>query len=191
MAIATVLMVFLDIFTDISGLSQHRGIHNSERHIKEICYSLGYKRLSCTCRTDHKDIGLLDIKIVLPVQIVVDPLVMIVDGNGKKFLCPVLTYHILVEIFMDLLRFEQFVNLPVSGSLSHPYFTDIFIASLHTFGTDAGIYSTQERDFRLAPAAEHTIFFFLVVFSHQICFFPLPRISSIIPYSFASTAVIQ
>ena len=58
-------------------------------------------------------------------------------------------------------------------------------------GTDAGIYSTQERDFRLAPAAEHTIFFFLVVFSHQICFFPLPRISSIIPYSFASTAVIQ
>ena len=46
----------LHILTHISGLRQDCRVHNRERHIEQLGYSLGHQCLSCTGRTYHEDV---------------------------------------------------------------------------------------------------------------------------------------
>ena len=183
----------LHILPHITGFSEDRGIHNSERNIKKSCYSLGHQCLASTGRSNHQYIGLLYVDIGIPgIDIIVDPLVMIVDSHRQQLLRPFLTDHILVEIILDLLRLHQVRDLAMLRCGAKPCLLDVLVTSLDTVYAYTRIYAAQERDFILAPAAEHTVLLLVIVFPacHYLFFF-LTTISSIIPYSLASAEVIQ
>ena len=90
-------------------------------------------------------------------------LVVVVNSHCKLFLCPVLTNHILVEECSYLMRLEDLL-LRVCGSLRSLLLRmpkrlfHILMPHLHTIRADAGVQALeQERNFVLAPAAEHAV----------------------------------
>ena len=90
-------------------------------------------------------------------------LVVVVNSHCQLFLCPVLTDHILVEECSYLMGFEGLL-LRERGSLRSLLLCvperlfHILMPHLHTVRADAGVQTLeQERDFVLAPAAEHAV----------------------------------
>ena len=124
----------------------------------------------------------------------VDALVMVVYGNGQHLLGPVLADHILVQESFDVRRFLG-VIYPSGLSLRLGRLqgvVDVIVCKFDTVAAYEAVNALQQvRNFLFRPAAEHAMPWrrcFLVL-GHYLTF--LERISSTIPYSRASLAVIQ
>ena len=121
---------------------------------------------------------------------------MVVDGDGEEFLCAVLTDDILVEILLDGLGFLEFAHLD-SGSLLLMLVLqlgDVVGCHLGAVGADVAVDAAeQQRDFVLAAAAEAAVTALAAILfrTGHAYFFLRVRISSTMPYSLASWAVIQ
>ena len=143
-------------------------------------------------RTDQKDIGFLQFDpVVRPVdQVVADPLVMVVDRDGKDDFRPVLADDILVQESLDLLRLRSLGNggRSLGGRVLVIDLVQVIRSQADAVAADIAVKSVQEEgDFVLSPSAKHAVMLGCLLLGHYL----LVRISSIMPYSFASAELIQ
>jgi len=97
----------LDIFPDISGLGQRRGIDNRKRHGEHPGERLSKERLTRPGGTDQQNVAFGDLDFLVPALPQLDPLVVIVDRHGELLLGQLLTDHEVVEKSLDLGRLGQ------------------------------------------------------------------------------------
>ena len=88
----------LHVIAHIAGLSQGGGIRNGKRHIQHLGQCLSKQCLAAARGTDQQDIALLELHIVAAAE--VDPLIVIVNGDGKGDLCALLADDILIQYEM-------------------------------------------------------------------------------------------
>ena len=93
----------LDVFADIAGFGQRRGIRHRERHVEDARQRLGEQRLAAAGRADQQDVRLGQFDVVV-LRRVVEPLVVVVDRDREHALGVVLADHVVVENRADLVR---------------------------------------------------------------------------------------
>ena len=98
----------LHVLAHITGLGEHGGIDYGERHVEESGYGPGQQGLAGTGRAHEQYIALLEFDSVpaFVVEIGLESLVMVINGDSQHFLGPVLAYDISVQFGVYLLRAE-------------------------------------------------------------------------------------
>ena len=182
----------LDILSHIAGLGQDRGVDYGERDVEHLGYRPGHQCLAGTGRSDHEDIGLLELDTVVGFvhEVVVDALVMVVHCYGQELLGPVLADDVLVEELLDGLGLLEFAYLDGRGLLLAGMLKLAEVLPRHPYAvvTDVPVHAAEkEVHLALTTAAETAMTLRLVVLGgcHAYFFF-FVRISSTMPYSLAS-----
>ena len=98
----------LDILTDVTGLGQCGRVRDRERNLQSLGQRLCQQRLARAGRTQHQDVGLLQLYLGLRM---VDALVVVVNRNRKGNLRTILTDNVLIEHLFQLLRRRQVLGL--------------------------------------------------------------------------------
>ena len=98
----------LDILTDVTGLGQRGRVRDRERNLQGLGQCLRQQRLARAGRTQHQDVGLLQLYLGLRM---VDALVVVVNRNRKGNLRTILTDNVLIEHLFQLLRRRQVLGL--------------------------------------------------------------------------------
>ncbi len=95
-----------DVFADVTGLGERRGVGDRERDIENFRERLCEKRLAATSRPQKEDVrfGQLD---VVGRHARVDALVVVVHSHGEDLLGSLLADHVLVENGLDLTWFRD------------------------------------------------------------------------------------
>jgi hypothetical protein len=93
----------LNVLADIAGLGQRRGIRHGEGHVEDARERLREQRLAGAGRTDQQDVRLRELDVVM-LGLMVEPLVVIVDGDREHLLGVILADHVIVENLANLLR---------------------------------------------------------------------------------------
>ena len=96
----------LHVLADIPGFGEGGGVHNGERNVQDARHGLRQQGLAGTGRPDEQDIALLDLDVV-EVHIGFDPLVMVMDGDGKNPLRHLLADHEFIQHGFDLFRLRE------------------------------------------------------------------------------------
>ena len=104
----------LDVLADVPGLGQRGGVGDREGHVQQPRERLGQVGLPATGRTQDHDVGLLELDLAV-LRPDLDPLVVVVDGDGQHLLGLVLADHVLVEEAEDLGGLRQLVELQLGG----------------------------------------------------------------------------
>jgi hypothetical protein len=78
-------------------------IRHGEGHVEDARQRLRQQRLAGAGRADQQDVRLRELDVVV-LGLVVEPLVVIVDGDREHLLGVILTDHVVVENLADLLR---------------------------------------------------------------------------------------
>ncbi len=91
----------LDVFTHVAGFGERRRIRDRERYLEDACERLREKRFADARRAQQHDVRLLDLYVVHQVT-VIDPLVVVVDGDGQGLLGELLADHVEVEDILDV-----------------------------------------------------------------------------------------
>src|SRR3954454_13210895 len=92
----------LDVLADIAGFGERRQIRDSERHIEDARQRLRQQRLARAGRPDQQDVRLRELDIAV-LGLMVEPLVMIMNGDREHLFGVILTDHVVVKNFADLL----------------------------------------------------------------------------------------
>jgi hypothetical protein len=92
----------LDVLTDIAGLGQGRRVGDGEGNVEGACERLRQQGLAGAGRTDQQDVGFSQFDITV-LSLVVESLIVIVDGDRQHLLGMVLADHVVVEDLSDLL----------------------------------------------------------------------------------------
>src|SRR5215467_5120968 len=92
----------LDVLADIAGLGERRRIRHRERHVEDAGQRLRQQRLARPGRADQQDVRLRELDVVV-LGLMIEPLVVIVDGDREDLLGVVLTDDIVVEDLADFL----------------------------------------------------------------------------------------
>ena len=152
----------LHVFSDIAGLGQDRSIHDRERDIQQLGDGPCKQGLAGPGGSDKKDVRLLELDSVVRgfPQVVVDPLVMVVDSHGKHLLGPVLPNHIFIKEGLDVLGFLQVAQL--SERFAFPDGVDgiheIIMREGDTVAADEPFYTLkQEGHVFLGSSTEHAM----------------------------------
>src|ERR1700736_5411915 len=145
----------LDVLADIAGFGQRRRVRHRERHIENPRQRLRQQRLARTGRTDQQDVRLRKLDVVV-LGLVIEPLVVIVNGDREHLLGVALTDHVIVEDLADFLRGGNAVaRLHQRGFV---LLADDIHAQLNAFVADEyGGTRDQLADLMLALAAERAI----------------------------------
>src|ERR1700684_188965 len=93
----------LDILADVTGFGQRRRVRHGEGHIEDARQRLRQQRLARTGRSDQQDVRLRELDIVV-LGLMVEPLVVVVDGDREHLLGVALADHIVVQDLADFLR---------------------------------------------------------------------------------------
>src|SRR5712671_4118287 len=145
----------LDVLANVAGFGQRRRVRHGEGHVEDPRQRLGQQRLARTGRTDQQDVRLRKLDVVV-LGLVIEPLVVIVNGNREHFLGVALADHVVVEHLADFLRRRDAVarldqrGLVLLADDVHAEF-DAFVADENGGSCD------QFADFVLALAAERAI----------------------------------
>ena len=91
----------LDVFADVAGLGQVRGIGDGERHVEDACEGLRQQRLARSGGTEQQDVGLLQLDFV-GTAAALESLVVVVNRDGEDLLRALLTDDVFVEDGLDL-----------------------------------------------------------------------------------------
>src|SRR6185437_16231166 len=127
----------LDVFADVAGLGQSRGIRDRERHVEQASERLGEQRLATAGGTDEQDVALGDLDVFLRpagARTGLQPLVMVVDRDREHFLGALLADHVFVEDLLDLVGLRQLVARALGAILE--LLTNDVVAQLHAFVAD-------------------------------------------------------
>src|SRR5712664_3587412 len=145
----------LDVLADIAGFGQRGRIRHREGNVEDPRQRLRQQRLARTGRTDQQDVRLRELDVVM-LGLVIEALVVIVDGDREHLFGMALTDHIVVENLADLLRRRNPVaRLHQRGLV---FLTDDVHAQFDAFVADEyGGTRDQFADFVLALAAERAV----------------------------------
>src|ERR1700736_5395034 len=145
----------LDVLADIAGFGQRRRIRHRERHVENPRQRLRQQRLARAGRTDQQDVRLSKFDVVV-LSLVIEPLVVIVNGDREHLLRMALTDDVIVENLADFLRGRNTVaRLHQRGFV---LLADNIHAQLNAFVADEyGGARDQFANFVLALAAERAI----------------------------------
>src|SRR5262249_8944640 len=127
----------LDVLTDVAGFGQRRRVDDRERHRQQLGKGLREQRLAGARGADQHDIRLVQLDFVAAARLFldVDPLVVVVDGDGELLLRLLLPDDVLVEELLDLLRRRQRGAGAASG-LEAVVVRDDVVADLDAFIAD-------------------------------------------------------
>ncbi len=144
-----------DVLADVAGFGQRRRIRHGEGNVEDPRQRLRQQRLARTGRADQKDVRLRQLDIVV-LGLVIEPLVVIVDGDREHLLGVALADHVVVEDLADFLRGRNAVaRLHQRGLV---LLADDIHAQFNAFVADEyGGTRDQFADFVLALAAERAI----------------------------------
>ena len=92
----------LYIISDIASLCKRSCISNGKRYVQKLCKGFYQISLSASGRSDHKHIGFLNFNLIH--GICSYSFIMIVNSYRHYFLGFLLSYHILIQCFFDLMR---------------------------------------------------------------------------------------
>ena len=116
--------------------------------------------------------------------------IMVVHSYGDDPFGFILPDHVLIEITLDLVRFEQGVFLVTLWLLCRKFLFQYGLGLQNAVVADMTVEPcNQDPRLMFFPSAKRTAF---LCFCHYwVSFFDLISTSSIMPYSLASSAVIQ
>jgi hypothetical protein len=99
----------LDVLADVARFGERGRVHDRERDRQQLRERLGEERLAGARRADQHDVrlGQLDVVAAARLLLDLDPLVVVVDGDGQLLLRAVLADHVLVQELLDLRRRGQ------------------------------------------------------------------------------------
>jgi hypothetical protein len=94
----------LDVLPHVPGLGEGGGVGDGERDVEDPGEGLRQQRLPRPGRPEEEDVGLLELDLVVVEEVLlrVEPLVVVVDGDGERPLGPALADDVLVEGPLDL-----------------------------------------------------------------------------------------
>jgi hypothetical protein len=143
----------LDVLADVAGLGQRRGIGNRERHVQVARQRLRQQRLARAGIAEHEDVALVDLDAVAR-DLLVDPLVVVVDGHRQADLRLVLPDHVQVEVLADLAGLGELRRR--QGRLVEHLALEDVVAELDAFAADVDTRrpSDEFRHFVLPASAE-------------------------------------
>src|SRR5207247_496499 len=148
----------LDVLADVPRLSEGGGVDDGERNRQHTGQGLRQQRLAGAGGADQQDVRLLELDILPGVAlVVVNPLVVVVDGHRQLLFRPLLPDHVEIEELLDFLRFGQRAG-PLEGPrLVLAILSDDVEADVDAFVTDVDRRSgDQLLDVALALVAEAT-----------------------------------
>src|SRR6266699_4657942 len=93
----------LDVLADVAGFGQRRRIRHREGNVEDPRQRLRQQRLARTGRTDQQDVRLRQLDVVV-LGLMIEALVVIVDGDREHLLGVALADHVIVENLADFLR---------------------------------------------------------------------------------------
>ena len=175
----------LHILAHIAGLGEDGGVDNGEGHVEQLCNGARHQRLAGAGGSHHDDVRLLYLHAVLLVHRLRQSFIVVVHGYAQIALGFFLTDNILVKIVLYFLRLgyalhtgrrRLFLLCGLHARLLH-----YLIGLLGTLFADEAV-DTRYQQLRLTLAAPAEITCLLHFFASTW---------SIMPYSFASSAVIQ
>ena len=104
----------LNVFADVTCLSDRSGIDNCERNLQNLGHDLRQVGFAATRRSDQHDVGLLKFYVVLFVVLLTrqQPFVVVVDTDAENLLRLILPDHELLKLFVDL---DWFSGVDVRG----------------------------------------------------------------------------
>ena len=103
----------LDIFADVSGFGERRGIDNGKRHVQNPRKRLRQQRLAGSRRADQQDVRLRKLDVAAALLVHLNPLVVVVDRYRELLLGGFLPDHVLVEVFLQFQRLRQLMGRAV------------------------------------------------------------------------------
>ena len=104
----------LHIVAHVAGLGQGRGVGNGEGHLQNTGQSLSEQRFAGAGGAQHQNVALLKLHIVAAAEI--DPLIVIVDRHGQRYLGGFLSDDIFIQHRPDLLGGGQLIGDVLQGS---------------------------------------------------------------------------
>ena len=114
-------MMVLDVFTNVAGLGECRGIGDGERYLQQPREGLSQQGLARPSRADQQDVRLLKLHLGARALGEIDALVVVVDGHCQLLLRQLLSDDVVVQQVLDLFRLGQARVLLL---LEHPVFGD-------------------------------------------------------------------
>src|SRR5947209_213528 len=142
----------LDVLADVARLRERGGVGDGEGHPQHLGERLCEEGLAGARGADQEDVRFLQLDLArLAARL--DPLVVIVDRDGKDLLRPLLADHVLVEDILDLGGLGQRAEL--AALLLFPLLGDDVVAELDALVADVdGRARDQFADVVLALPAE-------------------------------------
>src|SRR5689334_8910952 len=125
----------LDVFADIPSFGQRRRIGNHEWNVEQPCERLGEQRLARSSWADQKDVRFRELDVIV-LRARFEPLVMIVDGDGKNFFRRLLPDDVLVEDLADLVRRWQLAAIRACRLAARAFLANDVVAKLDAFIAD-------------------------------------------------------
>ena len=169
-----------DVFADVPGFGQSRGIADRKRNIEALGQGASEQRLAAAGGADEQDVRLAQLDIGA-LGAVVEPLVMIVHRHRKCLLGGVLPYHILIKSFPNLCRLRHadvrrltpgvFVELLVENAFAD---VDAAVANVNTRACDElahlSVALATEGAHGEIRSARHMVWISALPFPRQYCF---------------------
>ncbi len=158
----------LHILTDVACLGQRGGVCDAERHIEHTRERLGQQRLTDAGRAHDQDVALVDLD-ALEQPPGLDPLIVVINGDGEHSLGAILPDDILVQMVVDLLRRGQFLRQEIIVQADGIFLAQDLLAQVHALIADEHALGTgdQAPDFALWATAERTVLRAPVISMHK------------------------
>ena len=105
----------LDVLADVAGLGERRGVGDGERHVEHAGQRLGEQRLAAAGGADEQDVRLRELDVVVVAGAVLDPLVVVVDGDREDLLGALLADDVVVEELEHLAGLGELFETELGG----------------------------------------------------------------------------
>jgi hypothetical protein len=124
----------LDVLAHVPGLGERGRVGDGERDVQDARQRLGEQGLPAAGGPQQEDVRLLQLDAVGPLRL--DPLVMVVDGDGEDLLGPLLADHVFVESLLDFRGLGEAATLFLETAVDLVLFGDDVVAQLDALVAD-------------------------------------------------------
>src|SRR5712692_9495470 len=125
----------LHVLADVARLGERGGVGDHERDVEQPRERLREQRLARAGRADQEDVGLGELDLVV-LREVLEPLVVVVNGDRQDLLRQLLADHVLVEDVADLARRRQVGLGGLAALVRRALLADDVVAQLYALIAD-------------------------------------------------------